>query len=183
MTNLLFSSAWQIALGFAVLGELAALVFTVVRPRPVLAGLGFAIAFGNRTELLLLAPILAWLLIRSDVAQWRRTGHWQPIARKLAAFCAVPVLLGVATLWYNHARFGSWVDFGYTRIPGVMDLPLLRNGLFSLTPVAKNAHQMLWLGWKICQHGRIGSRTASAARSSSLAHSCSSSPSGGAVTG
>jgi hypothetical protein len=41
MTNLLFSGAWQIALGFAVVGELAALVFTVVRPQPVLAGLGF----------------------------------------------------------------------------------------------------------------------------------------------
>jgi hypothetical protein len=148
MTNLLFSGAWQIALGFAVLGELAALVFTVVRPQPVLAGLGFAIAFGNRTELLLLAPILAWLLIRSDVPQRRRTDHWQPIARKLSAFCAVPLLLGLATLWYNHARFGLWLDFGYTRIPDVMKLPLLRDGLFSFTPVATNAHQMLLLGWK-----------------------------------
>ncbi|MGH3549126.1 MAG: hypothetical protein ACRDQU_13650 [Pseudonocardiaceae bacterium] len=148
MTNLLFSGAWQIALGLAVLGELIALVFTVVRPRPVLAGLGFAIAFGNRTELLLLAPILAWLLIRSDVAQWRRTDHWQPIVRKLAGFCAVPLLLGLATLWYNHARFGSWTDFGYTRIPGVMNLPLLHDGLFSFTPVAKNAQAMLFQGWK-----------------------------------
>jgi hypothetical protein len=148
MTNLLFSGAWQIALGFAVLGELVALVFTVVRPRPVLAGLGFAIAFGNRTELLFLAPMLAWLLIRSDVAQWRRTDHWQPIARKLAGFCAVPLLLGLATLWYNHARFGSWADFGYTRIPDVMDLPLLHDGLFSFTPVAKNAQAMLFQGWK-----------------------------------
>jgi hypothetical protein len=147
MTNLLFSGAWQLALGFAVLGELVALVFTVVRPRPVLAGLGFAIAFGNRTELLLLAPILAWLLIRSDVAQWRRTGHWRPTARKLAAFCAVPLLLGIATLWYNYARFGSWVDFGYTRIPGVMSLPLLHDGLFSFAPVVTNAHRMLLQGW------------------------------------
>lgn len=148
MTNLLFSGAWQIALGFAVLGELIALVFTVARPRPVLAGLGFAIAFGNRTELLLLAPILAWLLVRFDVAQSRRTGHWQPTVRKLAAFCAVPLLLGIATLWYNYARFGSWSDFGYARIPGILNEPLYRNGFFSLLPIAENAHQMLWQGWK-----------------------------------
>lgn len=148
MTNLLFSGAWQIALGFAVLGELAALVFTVVRPRPVLAGLSFAIAFGNRTELLLLAPIFVFLLIRTEVPHWRKTNGWRPIARKLAAFCAVPLLLGLATLWYNYARFGSWVDFGYARIPGILNEPLYRNGFFSLTPVVENAHQMLWQGWK-----------------------------------
>src|SRR6266513_1704346 len=53
--NLGFGGAWQIALGFALLGEAGALYFTLVRPRPVVAGIFFAIAFGNRTELLLTA--------------------------------------------------------------------------------------------------------------------------------
>lgn len=148
MTNLLFSGAWQIALGFAVLGELGALVFTVVRPRPFLAGLFFALAFGNRTELLLLAPVFVCLLVRADIAAWQRGGSWQPVVRKLAAFCAIPLLLGLATLWYNYARFGAWTDFGYARIPGILNEPLYRNGIFSLTPVTENAHQMLWQGWK-----------------------------------
>ena len=40
--NLGFAGAWQIALGFALLGETAALYFTLVRPRPLLAGICFS---------------------------------------------------------------------------------------------------------------------------------------------
>src|SRR6476660_3392903 len=63
--NLGFGGAWQIALGFALLGETAALYFTLVRPRPLLAGAFFALALGNRTELLLTAPFYLYLF-------WRR---------------------------------------------------------------------------------------------------------------
>ena len=46
--NLGFGGAWQIALGFALLGEVATLYFTLVRSRPFLAGTFFALAVGNR---------------------------------------------------------------------------------------------------------------------------------------
>src|SRR6266705_3434557 len=45
--------AWFIALGLAVLGEIAALYLTLVRPSSLLAGAFFALAFGNRTELII----------------------------------------------------------------------------------------------------------------------------------
>ena len=48
--NLGMGGAWQIALGLAVLGETAALYFTLVRPSPFIAGAFFALAVGNRTE-------------------------------------------------------------------------------------------------------------------------------------
>src|SRR6478672_12827188 len=51
--NLGFAGAWQIALGLALLGQAAALYFTLVRPAPFVAGAFFALAFGNRTELLI----------------------------------------------------------------------------------------------------------------------------------
>src|SRR5262249_17854905 len=54
--NLGFAGAWQIALGFALLGETFALYFTLVRPRPMVAGAFFALAFGNLTEIILTAP-------------------------------------------------------------------------------------------------------------------------------
>ncbi len=57
--------AWQIALGLALLGETAALYFTLVRPSPFLAGAFFTLAFGNRTELLLTAPFFLYFF-------WRR---------------------------------------------------------------------------------------------------------------
>src|SRR5438445_12535526 len=55
--NLGFGGAWQIALGLALLGETAALYFTLVQPSPFVAGAFFALAFGNRTELLITLPL------------------------------------------------------------------------------------------------------------------------------
>src|SRR5438552_17383863 len=62
--NLTFAGAWQLALGFAMLGEFGAIYFTAFDRRPLLAGLFFAIAFGNRTECLLAAPIFLYFLYR-----------------------------------------------------------------------------------------------------------------------
>ena len=63
--NLGMGGAWQIALGLALLGETAALYFTLVRPSPFIAGAFFTLAFGNRTELILTAPFYLYLF-------WRR---------------------------------------------------------------------------------------------------------------
>src|SRR5215475_7194523 len=63
--NLGMGGAWQIALGLALLGQIAALYFTLVRPSPFIAGAFFALAFGNRTELLITAPFFLYLF-------WRR---------------------------------------------------------------------------------------------------------------
>jgi hypothetical protein len=62
--NLGFGGAWQIALGLALLGQTAALYFTLVRPSPFVAGAFFALAFGNRTELLITLPLYLYLLSR-----------------------------------------------------------------------------------------------------------------------
>src|SRR5205809_6628164 len=60
--NLGFGGAWQIALGLALLGETTALYFMLVRPSPFLAGAFFALAFGNRTELLITLPLYLYFL-------------------------------------------------------------------------------------------------------------------------
>jgi hypothetical protein len=60
------ASAWQLALGFAMVGELGAIYFTVFNRRPLLAGAFFALAFGNRTEVLLTAPIFMFLLTQKN---------------------------------------------------------------------------------------------------------------------
>jgi hypothetical protein len=65
--NLGMGGAWQIALGLALLGEAAALYFTLVRPSPFIAGAFFTLAFGNRTELLLVAPLYLYLFWRRPV--------------------------------------------------------------------------------------------------------------------
>jgi hypothetical protein len=143
--NLGFGGAWQIALGFALLGEVIALYFTLVRPNPILAGAGFALAFGNRSEIIITAPILMfWWFYQgtppdlkfSSPARWKQLGK----------FLAIPILLGLATMAYNFARFGSIFDFGYTRIPNVTQEPWYQHGLFSLHAIPWNVYKMLFEG-------------------------------------
>jgi hypothetical protein len=141
--NLGFGGAWQIALGLAMLGETAALYFTLIRPRPLLAGFFFAVAFGNRTELVLSAPVFLWFLFHPI------EGTTKP-ARPLRAtlfFLGLPILLLFCTALYNEARFRSALDFGYAHIPNLMQEPWYRHGLFSPKAIPWNAFKMLFEGW------------------------------------
>lgn len=158
-TNLMMAGAWQLALGFAMLGELGAIYFTVFRRRPVLAGLFFALAFGNRTEVLLTAPIFVYLLLREGKEQSAvsseqsekiedRSPKTKNQILNLARFCAVPFVLGIVTLVYNYIRFHSFTDFGYARIPGVLHEPWYRYGIFSIWYIPLNFKEMLITPWR-----------------------------------
>src|SRR5437868_5915947 len=109
--NLGFGGAWQIALGLALLGETAALYFTLVQPSPFVAGAFFALAFGNRTELLITLPLYLYFLRRrlnGGAVSWSRIRGikrelWEngPIAIR---FLSVPAILALLTAAYNFAR-------------------------------------------------------------------------------
>ncbi len=147
--NLAYGGAWQLALGWATVGLLGAIFFSAFHPRPFWAGAFFALAFGNRTELLLLAPWFLLLLCRQPAGPrtWRdllRTPLWKTVA----LFSAVPFVLGVATLLYNAWRFGSPTDFGYARIPGVLEEPWYHDGIFSRYYWRENFREMLLRLWK-----------------------------------
>lgn len=196
--NETMAGAWQLALGFAMLGELGAIYFTVYNRKPFLAGLFFAMAFGNRTEVLLTAPIFMFLLLRDSRFQIQdsrlEASEIEPptvkkkkkhkkkgkssengqdnqsfvqtlkseiskikteilnlesgMLNRLAAFCAVPFVLGVSTLIYNYVRFHSFSDFGYARIPGVLDEPWYNHGIFSVWYIPGQAWEMLWKPWE-----------------------------------
>lgn len=159
--NLAFAGAWHVALGIAVAAQLGALYFTLVRFNPLAAGFCFALAFGNRTEILLLAPIFYFLLYRhcqtpaSPPDSRQENSHFlsrltrnRAFLRAAALFSLFPFLLGIATLAYNDARFGSPVDFGYARIPGVLQEPWYAHGIFSLYAIPLNVQEMLLTPWK-----------------------------------
>ncbi len=147
--NLAFAGAWQIALGFAVLGQLGALFFILIRPKPLIAGLFFALAFGNRTEIILLAPVFMYLTCRDATRSPREIlGQWPTLLK----FSVFPILLVVTTLVYNYLRFHSPFDFGYARIPGVLEEPWYRHGIFSLHSIPINMKMMLFEKWKILDH-------------------------------
>jgi hypothetical protein len=144
--NLAFAGAWQIALGFAVVGQLGALYFILIDYRPTLAGLCFALAFGNRTEIILLAPIFIYMVVKRASPDAVKDGDspW----RIAGSFVAIPIALGLLTLGYNYVRFSSVFDFGYARIPGVLDEPWYRHGIFSIHAIHLNAEAMLFETWR-----------------------------------
>jgi hypothetical protein len=150
--NLGFGGAWQIALGLALLGQAAALYFTLVRPSPFVAGTFFALAFGNRTELLITLPVylyFLWRQPRQKMINWKslRDGV-QENSQILIRFLSLPVTLGLLTAAYNFARFHSIFDFGYIHIPEVRDEPWYQHGLFSIHAIPWNIYTMLFQGFE-----------------------------------
>ena len=153
--NLGMGGAWQIALGLALLGETAALYFTLVRPSPFIAGAFFALAVGNRTELLMTAPFylyLFWHRSNENTAGQSRTARMKQALRVNAPmgidFLTLPVALVLLTAAYNFARFHSIFDFGYFHIPEVRDEPWYEHGLFSLHSIPWNVNKMLFEGFR-----------------------------------
>jgi hypothetical protein len=149
--NLGFGGSWQIALGFALLGEVGALYFTLVQPYPFVAGAFFALAFGNRTELILVLPIFLYFWFMnaggSDAIGLSNIGQrFRKKAPQLISFMVLPLVLGILTAEYNFARFHSIFDFGYARIPRVLQEPWYQHGLFSLHAIPGNVYHMLFKG-------------------------------------
>jgi hypothetical protein len=148
--NLGFGGAWQIALGFALLGEVGALYFTLVRPSPFVAGLFFALAFGNRTEILLTLPIYLWFFLRQGKGDGSMSGpvlrRFRENAPQLIRFLIVPGTLALLTAAYNYARFQSIFDFGYTHIPKLSEEPWYQHGLFSIHAIPWNMYKLLFEG-------------------------------------
>lgn len=150
--NLGFGGAWQLALGLAVLGQVAALYFVLVEFRPLVAGAFFALAIGNRTELALCLPIFIYFLVRGIAPDSRDLKSLVQQSREKSRvfiyFLIVPVALGLLTAIYNYARFHSIFDFGYSHIPNVLQEPWYQHGLFSLNAIPWNIHKMLFEGFR-----------------------------------
>src|SRR6184192_4144836 len=153
--NLGMGGAWQIALGLALLGETAALYFTLVRPSPFVAGAFFTLAFGNRTELLISLPFYLYFLWRQPNGNAFSWLHIREIKRgfrdnmpMLIRFLSAPVILALLTAAYNFARFHSIFDFGYIHIPEVHEEPWYAHGLFSVQAIPWNIYTMLFQGFE-----------------------------------
>jgi hypothetical protein len=125
-----------------------------VRPSPFIAGAFFALAFGNRTELLITAPFylyLFWRRSNENAAGHSRTARIKRALRANAPmvfdFLTLPVTLALLTGAYNFARFHSIFDFGYFHIPEVRDEPWYEHGLFSVHSIRWNVNKMLFEGF------------------------------------
>ena len=166
-TDVAFAGAVHLAFGFAMLGQAGALYFTLIRPRPVIAGLFFATACGNRTELIVTAPFFIYFLTQSEDRQGKLfplpsglkgkiQGALERLSeqrRSVARFLIIPAALGLLTILYNFARFHAFFDSGYTRIPGLMQNEAFKGALYSMYSIPRNAQKMLFnLPWRRIDH-------------------------------
>jgi hypothetical protein len=111
-----FGGAWHIALGFALLGQVGALYFVLARACPLIGGFFFALAFGNRTELILTLPIYLyylWFPRRGDSHPATRKEALRQFRKKLPAllqFSMIPVTLAPLFIILSafHGCFFYW---------------------------------------------------------------------------
>lgn len=117
-----------------VLFTLLALYAGVAHRMPVLAGLTVGLAAASRLPMGLALPLVLFLY----GSRPNRAHAWVLVG------LALPIL---AVAWYNVARFGSPLDFGYARIPSrdglVTDEPWYADGILSLSYIPRS------LGWAL----------------------------------
>lgn len=143
--NLVFGYADMLTLGWSALGQLGSLYFILGQKKPLISGLLFTLALGNRTEVVVLTPIFIALWFISEADAKRR-------AVLLYRFCLFPVLILILTFWHNYIRFDSIFEFGKGLFSGVFEQPHFADGLYSMTAMPDHFTQMLTATWKRIDH-------------------------------
>lgn len=140
-------SAWYFAHVVAVLFSLAALLLVLDRRLPAVAGLLLGCATIARLPVGLAAPffLAAALGLRwpprlpDDPGRAARTG--------LAFVLGLALPLAGYAL-YNLARWGTPIDQGYVRIPGILEDPIYaEHGILSLHYIPRNLYAIVFRSW------------------------------------
>lgn len=122
--SVLFFSAVQGKVWYTahVVGVVLALVYawaSIEAARPVIAGIALGAAALTRTSMAFMFPLFvleAWRVAARDAAAAGddAVARRQRFVRTLARFAAPVVAFAVVGMLYNHARFGSPLEFGHT---------------------------------------------------------------------
>ncbi|MBN1946240.1 MAG: hypothetical protein JW797_11225 [Bradymonadales bacterium] len=107
----ILGQVWFTALIVGITFTLLYLLCALDARHPLLAGLFLACGFATRTPLIWSA-LLFFAFLFFPGGRWRRS-DWGRTLFKLAQFCLFPLVIGIALLYMNHARFESWFEFGH----------------------------------------------------------------------
>jgi len=118
----LIGSSWYFAHVCAIFFLVLALLLALAKKPVWLIGLIFAAAFLSRLPTFLAGPIFIYLLWKNDKSKF-----W----RNLIYFLLGPLVAVLIFGLYNFSRFGSTIQTGYSLIPGVLDEPWFKYGIFS----------------------------------------------------
>lgn len=143
---LLFSAVagkvWYTAHVLGVALALAYVWASIEAQRPMLAGLALGAAALTRTPMAFMAPLFLLELWRvlGGLARWRsdRRAMLRAATAPLLRFGAPVLVLAVLAMAYNHARFGSPLEFGHGYLDVRQQQQIETWGLFSYRYLARN---------------------------------------------
>lgn len=140
-------SAWYLAHVSAVMFSVGAVLLALDRRWPVAAGLLLGLAAISRLPVALAGGGVLILLLGIGWPIRIPADRMLAIRRtlRLGIGMAWPVLLYFA---YNIARWGTPLDQGYTRIPGVLDDPIYaKHGIFAIEYIPRNLYAIFLRSW------------------------------------
>jgi len=132
-----------------VVGVLALLLYlhaSLEARRPLLAGLALGCGVASRVTLAFAVVLFVAELVRTR-GGWAARGtwverlrgvQWRPLVRPALLFAAPLVLIAVALMWHNQARFDSPFEFGHTYLDIVWKDRIQQFGLFDVHYLARN---------------------------------------------
>jgi hypothetical protein len=112
--------------------------------RPLLAGIFLALAFDTRVNLAFTAGyfVLQLFFPRRDDDSFA-AGSYKDILKKLALFSVPILIVGIAQMIMNHARFHNVFEFGHSYLTGPAGNRIREHGLFAYHYLWWNLSTML----------------------------------------
>ncbi len=140
-------SAWYFAHVVAVLFSLAALLLVLDRRAPLLAGVLLGCGTLARLPVGLSAPFFLAASIGLGWPPRRPTEPGAALRTGVAFVVGLAVPLGAYAL-YNLARWGTPIDEGYVRIPGILEDPIYaEHGILSIDYIPRNLYAIFFRSW------------------------------------
>ena len=77
---------------------------------------------------------------------YEQNNIWKPrLKQAVIFFLGLAISVGLNAL-YNFARYGTFLDVGYTLIPGIQQDPYFTNGIFSISYIPRHIYAILFQG-------------------------------------
>lgn len=130
----LTGSSWYLAHVVGVLFLLLALLEAFGKKRALLIGLLLGAAVLARLPMVMATPFFCYVAGRGERAKIRRI---------TLLLLGLGVCIGL-NMWYNWLRYRTVFDVGYYLIPGVLEEPWYRQGIFDLSYLPRNLYALLF---------------------------------------
>jgi hypothetical protein len=132
-------SSWYIEHVSAVLFLTGAIILALYKKNNFWVGLLLGCATLSRLPTVLAFPFFLLLTYEQNTT-------WKSRLKQAAIFflgLAIPVGLNAL---YNFARYGTFLDVGYTLIPGIQQDPYFTSGIFNLSYIPRHIYAILFQG-------------------------------------